>query len=328
VCAHARSGRIARGTSCLVLLLALLLPAGGASAAPILNVAHRGYSAAYPENTLVAIDAAFDAGAHAVEIDLQRSADGAVVIFHDDTLDRTTDGSGLVADHTLAELQALDAGSWLDPAFAGEPIPTLEQALASAIGRGPLLLDQKSGLTFGADIASALTATGFAVADLLVTAWEPAQVADVRAQVPGATVIWTALSPDDPTPEDWSDFLADMAALGVDGFSFVDLFLLDSPFAPSFVAEAQALGFEVFAWNLLRATEVEMQRAVDAGLDGYIVDDPGRFSAVLPEPSPVALLASLALLGLGAAAPWARGRVGCYGVPWYSGRAPRPGETP
>jgi glycerophosphoryl diester phosphodiesterase len=291
----------------ILLGIGLLLPASAASAGPILNLAHRGYSAAYPENTLVAIEAAFDAGADVVEIDLQKSADGAVVIFHDDTLDRTSDGSGPVADHTLAELQGLDAGSWLDPAFAGEPIPTLDQALTAAIGRGPLLLDQKSGLTFGAEIASALTATGFSVDDLLVTAWEPAQVADVRAHLPGATVIWTALSPDDPTPEDWSDFLADMVALGVDGFSFVDFFLLDSPFAPSFVAGAHDLGFQVFAWNLFRATEVEMQRALDADLDGYIVDDPARFSALLPEPGPsVLLLAALALAGSRAGRPVGR----------------------
>jgi glycerophosphoryl diester phosphodiesterase len=286
----------------MALLVGLVLPAGGALAAPILNVAHRGYSAAYPENTLVAIDAAFDVGADLVEIDLQKTADGAVVIVHDDTLDRTTDGSGPVADHTLAELQELDAGSWLDPAFAGEPIPTLEQALVEALGRGPLLLDQKSGLTFGAEIASALTSTGFSVGDLRVTAWEPAQVADVRAHVPGAEVIWTALAPDDPTPEDWSDFLAEMLALGVDGLSFVDLFLLDSPHAPSLVAEAQAVGLQVFAWNLFRAGESDMRRAVDAGLDGYIVDNPARFAEVLPEPPAVRWVAMLGLVAFSARA--------------------------
>jgi len=277
----------------LWLLAWVLLPAGGASGGPILNAAHRGYSAAFPENTLVAQDAAFDAGADLVEIDLQRSADGAVVIFHDDSLDRTSDGSGPVAGHTLAELQQLDAGSWFGPQFAGEPIPTLDQALSAAIGRGPLLLDQKSGLLFGAEIASALTATGFGVDELWVTAWEVAQVADIRTHVPEATILWTALSPDDPTPEDWTDFLDAMTLVGVDGFSLVDLFLLNSPFAPDFIAQAQARGFHVFAWNLFRATANEMQRAVDAGLDGYIVDDPATFAAVVPEPSPGLLLGTL-----------------------------------
>lgn len=279
----------------LGLLLGLLLPAAGASGAPILNGAHRGYSAAYPENTLVAMDAAFDVGADLVEIDLQKTADGAVVILHDDTLDRTTDGTGLVADHTLAEIQALDAGSWLDPAFAGEPVPTLEQALATAMGRGPLLLDQKSGLRFGAEIASALAATGFPIDDLWVTAWEADQVADIRSHVPGATVLWTATSPDDPTPEDWSDYFAAIAALGVDGFSFVDLFVMDSPFAPSFVDEARAQGYRMFAWNLFPATADRMQRAIDQGLDGYIVNDPAAFAVAIPEPRPALLLGMIAL---------------------------------
>jgi glycerophosphoryl diester phosphodiesterase len=242
--------------------------------------------------------AAFDVGADLVEIDLQKTADGAVVILHDDTLDRTTDGTGPVADHTLAEIQSLDAGSWLDPAFAGEPVPTLEQALAAGIGRGPLLLDQKSGLRFGAEIASALASTGFPIDDLWVTAWEADQVADIRAHVPGATVLWTATSPDDPTPEDWSDFLAAIAPLGVDGFSFVDLFLLGSPFGPDFVDQAQTQGYQVFAWNLFPATASQMHQAIDAGLDGYIVNDPALFAAAIPEPRPALLFGVFGLTAL------------------------------
>jgi len=281
----------------LAFLALALLPAAGASGSPLLVAGHRGYSAAYPEDTLVSEDAAFDVGVDLVEIDLQKTSDGAVVILHDDTLDRTTDGSGPVADHTLAEVQALDAGSWFGPEFAGEPVPTLEQALAAAVGRGSLLLDQKNGVLFGSEIASALDATGFPGEDLWVTAWEVAQVDDIRAHVPGATILWTALAPDDPTPADWSDFLAAMAGVGVDGFSFVDLFLLGSPFAPDFVTQAQAAGFLVFAWNLFPASPSDMQMAIDAGLDGYIVDNPANLAALVPEPHAGVLLASLLLAG-------------------------------
>jgi glycerophosphoryl diester phosphodiesterase len=280
----------------LWLLTCLLLPGRGAFAGPILDVGHRGYSAAFPEDTLVSMNAAYDVGADFAEIDLHKSSDGAVVIIHDDTLDRTTNGSGLVSDHTLAELQQLDAGSWFDPQFAGEPIPTLDQALDAAMGRGPLLLDQKSGVLFGSEIASALTATGFLGEDLWVTAWDAAQVADIHTHVPDATILWTALSPDDPTREDWTDFLDAMALAGVDGFSFVDLFLLNSPYAPDFIAQAQARGFLVFAWNLFPAGVSEMQMAVATGLDGYIVDDPATLADVLPEPSPGLLLGTALLL--------------------------------
>ena len=288
-----------KSRTALCLLAAALLSSTSTPAwgGPFLNVGHRGYPGLFPENTLVSQAAAFAAGADMVEIDLQKSSDGAVVILHDDTLDRTTDGAGPVADHTLAELQQLDAGSWFAPEFAGVGIPTLEEALSAGIGQGPLLLDQKSGLTFGAEIASALTSTGFAATQLWVTAWESAQVLDIQAQVPNATILWTALSPDHPTPEDWSGFLDDMTLLGVDGFSLVDLFFLTSPFGPSFIVEAQARGFLVFAWNLFPAGVTEMQTLIAAGLDGYIVDNPAALAAELPEAPPAPWLAAL-LLGL------------------------------
>jgi glycerophosphoryl diester phosphodiesterase len=98
-------------------------------------IAHRGFSERAPENTLAAIEAAVAAGADAVEFDLHVTADGVPVLFHDATLDRTTNGSGAIGDRTLAELGPLDAGSWFGASFAGEPIPTFEAALDRARGR-------------------------------------------------------------------------------------------------------------------------------------------------------------------------------------------------
>jgi glycerophosphoryl diester phosphodiesterase len=98
-------------------------------------IAHRGFSAEAPENTLVAVRAAIAAGADMVEVDVTLTADGEVVVIHDDTLDRTTDGSGPVADHTLEQLLRLDAGSWFARRFRGERIPTLAQVLDEVRGR-------------------------------------------------------------------------------------------------------------------------------------------------------------------------------------------------
>lgn len=92
-------------------------------------IAHRGFSARAPENTLAAVRAGLEAGADAVEWDMHVTACGTPVLFHDATLDRTTDGSGPVALHTLEQLRALDTGSWFHPDFAGERIPTFEEAL-------------------------------------------------------------------------------------------------------------------------------------------------------------------------------------------------------
>ena len=97
-------------------------------------IAHRGASADAPENTLAAFAAARDRGARWIETDVKLSSDGVPIIMHDDTLERTTNGSGPVADHSWHELQRLDAGGWFGPAFQGEAIPTLAQTLAFARG--------------------------------------------------------------------------------------------------------------------------------------------------------------------------------------------------
>lgn len=93
-------------------------------------VGHRGAKANAPENTLAAFRRAHEEGATWVEFDAKLTKDGAVVIIHDELLDRTTDGKGPVAERTLAEIKTLDAGKWFGPAFAGERVPTLEESLA------------------------------------------------------------------------------------------------------------------------------------------------------------------------------------------------------
>jgi glycerophosphoryl diester phosphodiesterase len=93
------------------------------------RVAHRGYSAVAPENTLPALAAAILAGCTYVEFDVRTTADGVPVVFHDRTVDRTTDGSGHVWDLTLDEVSRLDAGSWFSPAYAGVRVPTLAEVL-------------------------------------------------------------------------------------------------------------------------------------------------------------------------------------------------------
>jgi glycerophosphoryl diester phosphodiesterase len=93
-------------------------------------VGHRGAKAASPENTLAAIRRAHEEGAAWIEFDAKLTKDGAVVLMHDETLDRTTSGRGPVAAATLAEIKALDAGAWFGPAFAGEKVPTLVEAMA------------------------------------------------------------------------------------------------------------------------------------------------------------------------------------------------------
>lgn len=103
--------------------------------------AHRGWCSKYPENTMIAFQKALELGVDQIETDVRVSADGELVLIHDATVDRTTDGEGLVCEKTYAELCALDAGSHKDEAFCGERIPTLRQLMELVKDHPTITLD-------------------------------------------------------------------------------------------------------------------------------------------------------------------------------------------
>ncbi len=128
-------------------------------------IGHRGAAGRAPENTLSGFRVARDLGARWVEFDVRLSADGRCVLMHDDEVDRTTDGHGAVADLDLDALSGLDAGIRFDPRFAGEPVPTLEEAI-----------DHLALLGLGANIeikpqAGTEVETAEAVCDIVTTSW-------------------------------------------------------------------------------------------------------------------------------------------------------------
>lgn len=108
------------------------------------NVAHRGAAGYAPENTIAGFDLAVEMKADYIEIDVQRSKDGEIIVIHDTTVDRTTDGTGKVGDLTFEQLRSLDAGSWKGEQFAGEPIPTFEEILDRYHGKVGILIELKA----------------------------------------------------------------------------------------------------------------------------------------------------------------------------------------
>lgn len=116
----------------IVCLAAVLIPMFGQVAV----ISHRGEHLRHPENTLAAFRAAIDAGADYFEVDVRTTADGKFILMHDQTVDRTTNGKGRVADLTFAQVRALRAGT--------EPVPTFEEALALARGRAQVYVDSKA----------------------------------------------------------------------------------------------------------------------------------------------------------------------------------------
>jgi glycerophosphoryl diester phosphodiesterase len=95
----------------------------------VLNLAHRGFKAKAPENTMIAYELAKKAGADGLELDVQKTRDGKLVVIHDETINRTTDGTGWIKDIEFSKLRQFDAGSWFDDSYKGERIPLLDEVL-------------------------------------------------------------------------------------------------------------------------------------------------------------------------------------------------------
>jgi glycerophosphoryl diester phosphodiesterase len=163
-----------------LLLLGLNLP-------PVIG--HRGAAARAPENTLAALRRANALGCTWVEFDVRLTADLALVLCHDTRLDRTTDRAGVVAAQSLATIRRCDAGSWFGPAFAGELVPTLEEALALAaeLGLGANIevkADQGLEYATAAAVADIVNRLGPAMPDRLVSSFLPAALAVLRDRAP------------------------------------------------------------------------------------------------------------------------------------------------
>jgi glycerophosphoryl diester phosphodiesterase len=129
-----------------VISITILLPTISASANTVnsFTIAHRGASGQAPENTMAAFDKALEYHADYFEVDVQMTKDGELILMHDTTVDRTTNGTGAVKDFTFEEIRQLDAGSWFHESFAGEKVPTLGEALDRHNGEIGILIELKN----------------------------------------------------------------------------------------------------------------------------------------------------------------------------------------
>jgi glycerophosphoryl diester phosphodiesterase len=187
--------RIASLTAALVLLLAVTAVARGRPAttdeflAPggrTWVIAHRGFSGRAPENTVAAIREAIEIGADMAEIDVTLTADNRVVVIHDETLQRTTNDSGNVAEHDFDEIRSLDAGSWFAPQFAGEKVPTLSEVLDLVKGQILLNVEIKSEAVdrgISDKVAAAIKERGM-TDQVIVSSFSPTALEQMHAVAP------------------------------------------------------------------------------------------------------------------------------------------------
>jgi glycerophosphoryl diester phosphodiesterase len=251
--------------------------------APARTIAHRGASSYAPENTLAAIRQAVDLRSDLVEVDVQRTRDGALVLLHDPDLTRTTDvvrvfpgrAPWRVADFDLDELSRLDAGSWFSPVYAGERIPTLEQAVDALHRRGAgLLLEVKQPHRYpgiAADIAAGLRSVPGYVdaaidANRLVVQSFDHQVMRTFARLEPTIPVGLLGLP----PVRRLDRLAGWA-------SFVNP--RHGRATAAYVDAVHAAGMDCLVWTVDDRADIE--RALDLGVDGVITNRPDVLERVL-----------------------------------------------
>jgi glycerophosphoryl diester phosphodiesterase len=224
----------------------------------MIAVGHRGAAALEPENTLRGFRRALELGVDFVECDVHRTRDGRLAVIHDETVDRTTNGSGPVASFTLEELQRLDAG-------AGERIPSLAEVLATVRGRCRILIELKGPDTEALAIEAVQDAR--MSADVIFTSFHLDRIRRIREIDPSLT---TGAIFSQPPP----DACAQATAAGATtmGVHYRNL-------TPILVQEAHDRRLVIRAWN--PDTEPEIEAMVDLGVDGIGSNRPDLLLAVL-----------------------------------------------
>ena len=266
----------------VIILIAVLAVNGELCAqkpSRVMVIAHRGASAYAPENTIAAFRKAVELKADALEVDVRQSKDAHLVILHDATVNRTTNGKGNVADLTLDELRQLDAGSWFNGEFEGEGIPTLEEVVALLDTTTVLIIEVKEGSTIYPNIERH-------VVDVIKNSGKEKQVIlksfdrevldKLKELAPSIARLYVYA------------FHIPWLGLVIDrGITVGDVFDVDVQYlqphwyllTQSFTKSAQQKGLKVVAWGV--DDEKDMKKAISYGVDGIETDYPDVLRKVI-----------------------------------------------
>ncbi len=234
--------------------------------------AHRGASGWAPENTLAAFQKAIEMKSDYAELDVRLSKDGQVVLMHDDSLRRTTGIRAAVWDYTLAELKALDAGSWFSPEFKGEPIPTLTEVIQLVRGKMKLNIEIKISRAepeIAQKVVDIVRAENF-TKDVMITSFDKVSVEEALRLAPEipAGFIFNEKNTVDVFSGPWPILSAK--------YTLVDA---------EFVKKARSAGKTIHSWTV--NDEATIRKLVDLQIDGIITNYPDRVVNVLQSSTPV-----------------------------------------
>jgi glycerophosphoryl diester phosphodiesterase len=232
-------------------------------------IAHRGASFVAPENTVAAYKLAWEMDADAAETDVHLTSDNKVVVMHDGSAKRTAGLDVAVKDVTLDELRKLDAGSWKDPKYAGEPIPTLEEVIATIPPGKQLFIEIKSDATIAPYLKEVIEKSGKKDQITIISFGKDALIAAHKA-MPDVPTKWLLGAPKDendkPMPIDVAK-VQEAKEAGFDGLnvSFYGV-------SPELVKASKDADMELYIWTL-NDTQVALKMA-DMGVAGITTDKP------------------------------------------------------
>jgi glycerophosphoryl diester phosphodiesterase len=243
-------------------------------------IAHRGASCDAPENTLAAIHLAWEQKADAVEVDVQFSKDGKIVVIHDDNTRKTAGIKKLVCHQTLTELCALDVGRWKDPKWAGERIPTLDQVLAAVPEGKRLFVEIKCGPECVGEFQASVRRSGRKANQIVVIGYDLSTMRLFKSKLPELEVCWIAVFKRNWKTGRWTpkveDFIRQAKEAGLDGLDFGVKGLTARS-----IQQVKAAGLKAYVWTVDSAAKG--RELMKAGIDGTTTNRPGWLRARLEE---------------------------------------------
>lgn len=232
-------------------------------------IAHRGASLIKPENTLAAFLAALTSGADGIELDLQMTGDQELVVLHDETLDRTTNGKGYLASYSVAHIRELDAGSWFSGEFSHEKVPFLWEVLDLLAGKEVLLnIELKNGIVPYEGMEKRLLGMleDYPSQEVLISSFNHYSLRTVK-QLSPATKCGALYMAGFMEPWEYAR-----------RWQFEALHPVYLNIIPELVTGCRASGIELYPWTV--DDPLELQRLCSAGVTGIITNAPDRLAEV------------------------------------------------
>lgn len=244
-------------------------------------IAHRGFSARAPENTLASFNLAWENHTDTCELDVYLTADGKTAVLHDKNTKRTCGVALDVAKSKQAELTALDAGAWKGKQWANEKIPTLEQALATLPkGKQRFFIEIKCGAEIVPELKRILEPMKKRAAQLAIIAFKRDAAAESKKAMPWIQVYRLASGKTkDKKPTDLARLIADTKQDQLDG---LDLGMKDFPWDEAMIRQIRDAGLSLYVWTVNKPAAV--QRFARLGVDGITTDDPVMARKALAKP--------------------------------------------